>query len=72
MKHPMPVEKKRQKQKVSNSYSAVILVLQRYVAESPREVDNELALKGLHRLAQGNALGHDWNLYLIALKERNC
>jgi len=30
------------------------LVLQRYVAESPREVDNELALKGLHRLAQGN------------------
>jgi len=47
------------------------IVLQRYVAESLREVDTESALKGLHKLAQGNALGQGGNLHLIALKGRN-
>ena len=40
MKHPMPAERKGQKQKVSNSYSAVILSFPYYQIVNPARIYN--------------------------------
>jgi len=38
---------------------------------SSRKADTGQALKGLHKIAQGNALGHKRKLHFLALKGRN-